>query len=686
MKKYKLKRVEQPHVASRYVDELNAEQLAVVEYAHQPLLVLAGAGSGKTRALTYRVAHMIDRGVRPNDIVLLTFTNRAARSMIERVESIIGMQAHHVQAGTFHSLAHRYLRQYAEEIGYRRQFTVLDRDDAKDMLNAAMVDYGIEKKQGRFPRADRLLKLMSYAINTQTPIAEVLSRKAPHLYALSQEIGALCAFYLERKAERSMMDFDDLLVNFYRLLTEAPSGKQLKNQIQAVLVDEYQDTNRLQALIIDALAEKTQNMTVVGDDAQSIYAFRGADIDNMFTFDERYPTATQLKLETNYRSSPEILALANETLQFARKGFPKKLKAVRDTRDLPALVPTHDAAEQALFIVQNILELRDEGVEYDDMAILYRSHANSMDLQVELARAGIPFMVRSGIRFFEQAHIKDIVAYIRLLENPLDEVAFRRAARLWRGLGEKSVSSLWRGHLDRQLGEQLSFNALTEAVAPWPKKRREAAQAFIQSLVRADDPTYRSQPSRLILDLLEPALLNYKSILKDKFNNAKERLADIEQLSEYAIRYESCAEFLSDLALAGTAGLDATDEQAEPEPMLTLSSIHQSKGLEWNTVFIPWLIEGQFPSEMSLREDEHAEEERRLFYVAVTRAKDRLTMTYPMTRVLKDGLRIMTHPSRFIWELEKGDDAEAPLFERWMLETADDNMLEPGDSKPLLEA
>src|SRR6266516_3597122 len=446
VRRYTLKRPVKAQKTYRvkYDEELNSEQLEVGHAGEGPLLVIAGAGSGKTRTLTYRVSRLIEDGVDPSDILLLTFTNKAAREMLSRVEQLVTIDTRRIWGGTFHSIGNRLLRRYAEPIGYRSNFSILDAEDAKEMMESAISSLGIKTLEKRFPKGDVLLDIYSFLINTRTPLELHLEQNYPHFAIYRDEIVNVFRRYKERKREANAMDFDDLLVNWKLLLDDHPDvGEALKRRFRSILVDEYQDTNKLQADIVDLMASERRNVMVVGDDAQSIYSFRGASFENILTFPLRFPNATIHKLETNYRSTPQILKLANDAISHNRYQFRKELRAVRGDGPDPAVVGVDDVFEQASFVAQRILELRDEGEKLSDIAVLYRSHYQSLELQMELSRRLIPYEIRSGVRFFEQAHIKDAIAYLKIMTNSRDELSWKRVLKLYPKIGEKTAAEVW---------------------------------------------------------------------------------------------------------------------------------------------------------------------------------------------------------------------------------------------------
>lgn len=692
MKKYVLKRDKTalPEKLTRYRSELNDEQFRVVTAKPQAALVVAGAGTGKTRAITYRVAYLIEHGVSPQRILLATFTNRAAREMLRRVESLTGSQnVHRVWGGTFHRIANLILRRHGVSIGFDSNYSILDSEDARDFLAVCIDEAAIDTKKKRFPKPEVVQGIISYANNTDLPIENVIAGKYPYFELLTQQIKHVDAIYQARKQQRNVMDYDDLLLHLKRLLVEKSEIANLyAEQFQHILVDEYQDTNRLQAEIIDLLAVKHRNVMVVGDDAQSIFAWRGAEFTNIYEFPKRYPEAALYKLETNYRSTPEILGLANTSIACNRKQFPKVLTAVKRSRDLrPALVPCSDVEQQSVFVATRILELRDEGAALEDMAIMYRSHYHSIEMQLELTRRGIPYRVQSGVRFFEQAHIKDVISYLRIIVNPRDELAWKRILKMIPGVGNTTANRIFEAIVLSAHGTPGRGDAGTEssdeperamavaggfmrlANAPQAGRLRSSQQwlkfvALLELLVAEDN---RHNPAKQIELVLTHG---YEQYLQESYENADARLEDLKGLAAYATRYKTTEDFLSELALL------STERFREPQPLvgeevvsagdedelLTLTSVHQAKGLEWKAVFIIWAAEGKFPSPRSLREIESEEEERRLWYVALTRAKDELYLTYPLLITDYNRQTVLQKPSRFITE------CPAALFEIWNIE------------------
>ena len=642
-----------------FAAELNAQQLAAVTAPPGPALVIAGAGSGKTRTLTYRVAYLIENGVLPSNILLLTFTNKAAREMLDRVANLLPSDISGLWGGTFHSVGNRILRRHAEAAGFAPGFSIMDREDQQDLLDAVIAGSGIDPKDKRFPKGEVLADVFSFAINTGRSIDQVLVEKYPHFLEFSEKIAEMQKKYEAKKKAANSLDFDDLLEKTLLLLQgNTAIAEHYQRQFQFVLVDEYQDTNRIQADFIDILAKHHGNVMVVGDDAQSIYSWRGANFKNILDFPKRYPAAQVYKIETNYRSVPDILEVANAAIAGNVNQFRKELVAARPPAPMkPALVPLGDSNQQALFIAQRILDLREEGLELHEIAVLYRAHYHSMEVQMELTRHGLPFQITSGLRFFEQAHVKDVAAFLKYVVNPRDEVAFKRMVRLLPGIGARSAEQLW-SMVENTIarGGGLNFHDLLMPLKV-PSKAAKAWQQLAHTLEEIAPGGKPHPPSEMIHSVIEAV---YDDYLKAKFPNYDQRREDLNTLANFAKQYESAGDFLDQLALLTSLDheVTATSEDAE---MLTLSSVHQAKGLEWKVVFVIWMTDGMFPSSRSLESDDAIEEERRLFYVAVTRAKDELYLTYPHLRLNAGYGEMLQRPSRFLAEVPK------ELVEEWQI-------------------
>jgi DNA helicase II / ATP-dependent DNA helicase PcrA len=643
-----------------YAAELNEQQLAAVTAPPGPLLVIAGAGSGKTRTLTYRVAYLLENGIDARNILLLTFTNKAARQMLDRVANLLPVDAGGIWGGTFHSIGNRMLRRHGSALGYSSGFTIMDREDQKDLIATVVASSGIDPKEIRFPKADVLADIFSFVINTERSLEELLAEKFPYFLPLIEPIKDVHARYEKKKKATNSMDFDDLLEKTLRMLVEHEHIAQFyRRQFQFVLVDEYQDTNKIQADFIDTLAAEHKNVMVVGDDAQSIYSWRGANFQNILEFPKRYPTAQVFKIELNYRSVPEILEVANSAIAANVRQFKKNLSAVRDSNTVkPAVVALNDGGEQAQFVAQRILELRDEGVELNEMAVLYRAHYHAVELQLELSRRGIPYQITSGIRFFEQAHIKDVASFIRFVANPRDEVAFKRMVRLLPGIGGKSADSLWNGweKLLNENGDVVSCERLLDlSVSTRSRKMWEQLAATLDEMAPNGKP---NPPSEMIVSVVEAI---YDDYAKANFTNYEIRREDLNQLASFARQFSDVQEFLSQLALISNVDAEPAPTAAADNEAVNLSSVHQAKGLEFHTVFVIWLTDGMFPSSRSLETRDAIEEERRLFYVAITRARDELYLSYPHMRLNAGFGDVFQRPSRFLKEIPN------ELLEDWQI-------------------
>jgi len=632
-----------------YAAELNEQQLAAVTAPPGPILVIAGAGSGKTRTLTYRVAYLLENGIDPRSILLLTFTNKAAREMLNRVANLLPVDASGLWGGTFHSVGNRILRRHGSALGYSSGFTIMDREDQKDLINTVVANAGIDPKEIRFPKGDVLAEIFSFVINTEMPLEPLLAEKFPYFLPLVDRIQDVRERYEKRKKATNSMDFDDLLQKTLLMFQQHERIADIyRRQFQFILVDEYQDTNKIQADLVDLLAHDHRNLMVVGDDAQSIYSWRGANFQNILEFPKRYPDAQVFKIEMNYRSVPEIVEVANAAIAENVQQFRKHLSATRESKALkPALVALNNSSEQAQFVAQRILELRDENVDLNDIAVLYRAHYHALELQLELSRRGIPYQITSGIRFFEQAHIKDVISFVRFVANPRDEVAFYRMVKLLPGIGNRTAENLWQvwsaGMTDgkQKFGERL----LAMNVSAKSKKMWTQLAHTLDEIAPDGEPT---PPSEMITSVLEAI---YDDYAKVNFANYQLRREDLDQLAVFARQFKEVHEFLSQLALISNVDAEAAPAQNADREAVTLSSVHQAKGLEFHTVFVIWLTDGMFPSSRSLDSRAELEEERRLFYVAITRARDELYLTYPHMRLTGGYGDVFQRPSRFLQEI-----------------------------------
>jgi len=667
VRKYTLKSEKPaPNPEPDYLKVLNPQQRAVVTAPPGPALVIAGAGSGKTHTLTYRVVWLLDQGVSADQVLLLTFTNKAARNMTDRVGALIHADTRRIWSGTFHSVGNRILRQHAERLGYPKAFTILDSEDAGTLLKACVAEITDEYLERRFPRGKVLSAILSKCINTQQTVAAVLDDAFPQFSELHEPIRDAFHLFQSRKLEMGLMDYDDLLLNWKRLLVEFPDIREnLTQRFQHVLVDEYQDTNHIQGEIIDLMASNHGNLMVVGDDCQSIYRFRGAEYRNILEFPQRYAGCRMYRLETNYRSTPEILNLANKSIAHNRHQFEKTLTAARPSGSKPAVVQVSDVHQQGEFICQRILELADEGIGLNEMAVLYRAHHHSMELQIEMGKRGIPFVVRSGVRFFEQAHIKDVLAYLKFVFNPKNELSFLRLSQHFPGIGSARAKQLWQ--LSSTAADPLSGICENDAAELLPSRARAGwanARGLLSTLKKR---RLSSSPGELVEAIHTGAYRGYmERTFEDQLQN---RIGDLEQLANYASQFDDLDRFLGEISLMSSiAGQDILVGGQKPDEYVTLSSIHQAKGLEWATVFVLWLSDGHFPSASSMSEVDGLEEERRLFYVATTRARDDLHLCHVYRQFTRDRGTVLLRESPFILELRTGKPETLP-FEDWILET-----------------
>lgn len=669
-----------PERRKAYEEKLNPRQLEVVMAGGGPLLVIAGAGSGKTHTITYRLARLVEDGVAPESILLVTFTNKAAREMLHRAASLIQTDARRVWGGTFHHVGNLILRRYGSLMGYEPNFTILDREDAADLVTECIRLAGFDPKEKYFPRGRVLESIFALAADTDKSVAETVLNRYSYLADRVGEIEQIATHFEKRKKEIQAVDFSGLLSLTRDLLAENEEARrELQARFRYILVDEYQDTNKVQADLVDLLAGERKNVTVVGDDAQSIYSFRGAHFENIITFPERYPDARLFRLEENYRSTSSILALANASISHNKRQFEKNLKTTRGEGMKPALVAARDAMQQADFVVDRTLALRDEeDVPLSQIAVLYRAHYHSMELQMELTRRGIPFEIRSGLRFFEQRHIKDVTAFLRLVSSPADELAWKRALKLLPGVGDVTAHRVW--EQVKIYEEPFSFLESGE-VSFVPGNARKSFEIFrklVVDLTGAPRAAAGEKPSLPPTEMINLVLDRfYQEYVKNTFENAEERLEDVRQLAEFAVQYEAATAFLSELALMGTAaaaGPSAPGELEEPDESMVLTSVHQAKGLEWKVVFLLWLTDTRFPSTRSLADPEGEEEERRLFYVALTRAKDELYMCQPMLESEAWKMGAFSRLSRYVEELPE------ELYERWLLEEEAIETTQDGDA------
>ncbi|MEQ1794251.1 MAG: ATP-dependent helicase [Nitrospira sp.] len=629
-----------------YAAALNQQQLAAVTAGEGPSLVIAGAGSGKTRTLVYRVAYLIDSGVDPSNILLLTFTRKSAQEMLQRAGELIGARSERVCGGTFHSVANLLLRRYGRSIGVEPGFTILDRGDAEDLIALCRAQLGLNEKDKRFPRKGTIMEMISKSENTLRSLEEIILDEFGHFADHIEDLSRLKTAYQSAKRQKQLLDYDDLLVMLRQLLLLDETARMtISRQFRYILVDEYQDTNRLQAEVVRKLAATHNNVMVVGDDSQSIYAFRGATFKNIMEFPALFPGTQIYKLEENYRSTQPILNLANCIIDEAVEKYTKRLFTRKIDGPLPSLVEAAGENTQSRFIAQKILELREEGIPLSEVAVLFRSSFHSFDLEIELSRKGLPFIKRGGVKFIETAHVKDLLAHVRVIANPLDTVSWNRVLMLVEGVGPKKAHDLLAAIV--KCGQP--FDVLRGVSGRSGQGLKNLANT-LESLSGTDDRS----PSEQVNHIYE----YYLPILKEQYDDYPKRTRDLDHLHTIAEGYPGVNEFLADLALeppdGSASGVDAPDRDDE---RLVLSTIHSAKGLEWQAVFVIWIVDGRFPSVYSFVDDEDLEEERRLFYVSVTRAKRHLFLTYPINVYDKSSGMLLSKPSRFL------DHVSSDLFD-----------------------
>jgi DNA helicase-2/ATP-dependent DNA helicase PcrA len=642
-----------------YQKELNLAQAEAVRSTEGPYLVIAGAGSGKTRVLVYRVAYLVEKGIRPEEILLLTFTRKAAEEMLKRATSILDERCSKVSGGTFHSFANLILRKYARFLNLSNNFTILDRGDSEDTINLIRAKLGFHKSEKRFPRKGALLDIISKSVNKSESIERIVYAEYPQFMEWQEQIKKIQSEYADYKRLKSLLDYDDLLVYLKKLLTENEELRlKLAGRYKYIMVDEYQDTNKLQAHIVCLLAQATQNIMVVGDDSQSIYSFRGANFKNIIDFPKIFKHTRIIKLEENYRSTQAILSFTNEIINQAKDGFDKQLYSHKPGKGLPVYIEAQDERAQAEYVAERILELREEGLELNDIAVLFRSGWHSNELEIELSRRNIPFAKYGGQKFVEAAHIKDILSYLRITHNTSDQVSWHRLLLLLPGVGPKTAEGIISEISARK------ENPLVVAAEDKISRKKPQVSGIFELLKKVDANT--SSPA----DMLELFLEHYQPLLKEKYDDFNKRLNDLDSLIRISGRYKSLEQFLTDMALepperslveAGKKdrpegrGLASIGQSRRDDGRVTLSTIHSAKGLEWHTVFILYLCEGHIPSYLALEDSDAIEEERRLLYVAATRAKDNLFLLKPHLdrsprSYFDENASVFTRTSRFLDE------------------------------------
>lgn len=632
-----------------YENELNKAQLEAATTLNGSLLVIAGAGSGKTRTLVYRLARLIETGVNPENILLLTFTKKSAAEMLNRASLILDSRCEKVAGGTFHSFANLVLRKYSSKLQLKNSFTIMDRSDAEDAVNLIRSEY-VNTKEKRFPRKGTILDIHSKAINKNTEAKLLIEQEYSQFTQSTDQIIEICRRYNEYKRGNSLLDYDDLLLYLKTLLvSDEKLRKKLSNQYKYIMIDEYQDTNTLQADIIKLLASEHNNVMAVGDDAQSIYSFRGANFKNIMKFPDIFPNTKIIKLEENYRSTTEILDLSNEIISNAVEKYDKTLFSNIKNGELPAMVVCPDNKAESAFVTQRILELCEEGLSLNDIAVLARSARSTYDLEIELNKKSIPFKKFGGYKFIETAHIKDVISYLRIVVNNEDKISWNRVLLLIQGIGQTTGTKL--------LPIVGSDEPISKKLLPAPSKSKSSLEKLL-TLVNTIKSNHYT-PSEAVNVILE----YYHPILAEKYDDFKKREKDLEHFQYLAESYNNLEKFLSDLALEPPdSSVNEIDGAKNEDEYLTVSTIHSAKGLEWKAVFIIGTVDGRFPSVFSFNTQDDLEEERRLMYVAITRAKSYLYLSYPIDMFDYSLSMVLSKPSRFL------DNVSPDILEKWCIE------------------
>lgn len=647
-KKYVLKKrpVVKTDYKVNYEEDLNEAQLEAVKSKDGPILVIAGAGSGKTKTLTYRVARLIEDGIKPENILLLTFTKKAAAEMLSRATIVLDNRCEKVAGGTFHSFANIILRKYSKLLGLKNNFTIMDRADCEDVINH-IVGQLFPKKEKRFPKKSTLLDIYSKSINKVTPTKQIIADEFPQFVHCEDKIIEVHKAYVAYKRENSVLDYDDLLL-YIKLLLENNDGlrKRLSNEYKYIMVDEYQDTNTLQADVIRLLASEHNNIMAVGDDAQSIYSFRGANFRNILDFPKLFENTKIIKLEQNYRSTQNILKLTNEIISKAKEKYTKNLFSNIVSPQVPALICAKDTQMEADFICQRILELLDEDISLSDICVLTRNARMSYNLEIELSKRAIPFQKFGGPKFMETAHIKDVVAHLRVILNPDDVISLTRILLLLKGVGASTVNNIM----------PIIKGDLKPDIKLLPSNKSQSLTPLFNTLGQLRDYSTTKKPEEIV-----SAVINYyRPILKDKYDDFSKREKDLDHFEYLSTQYSNLEDFISDLALEPPdASVEGMYKKNSDDEALTISTIHSAKGLEWDSVFIIGAVDGRFPSAYSFNSEEKMDEELRLMYVATTRAKNNLYITYPVDMYDYSMNMVLSKPSRFL------DGIPDDILERW---------------------
>ncbi len=661
MKKIILKKSSEIKVQKRtgykidYFNDLNPAQYEAVMHNNGAALVIAGAGTGKTRTLIYRVSRLIEDGVPPESILLLTFTRKASAEMLRRASTMLDGRCELISGGTFHSFALQELRRYAKLIGYEPAFNVLDQGDCEDTINLLRSQLKLDRSKRRFPRKETLNTIFNLSVNKLMTIEEIITKDYPYYLEELSEIEGLFYQFNIYKRKYNLMDYDDLLLNLLKLCREQPEVRtEMNRKYKYVMVDEYQDTNKLQHEIVINLAGTHENVMAVGDDAQSIYSFRGADFRNIMTFPEAFSSCRIYKIEENYRSVQPVLSLTNKIFDGAVEKYGKELFSSKTGGSLPKVITAGNERQQSEFIVQEVLQLREEGIPLEEIAVLARSGFLMFDLEIELNKANIPYHKFGGMKFVETAHIKDMLAYLKILHNPQDAISWNRVLLLIDGVGPRTatriVDMITENKVDLRTGVVLNTQV---------KGRDEIDKltALLSSVHGRKSMNVAEKASRIAE--------YYKPVMEQKYDDWKKRWKDIEMFLSISERYRSIQDFLSDMAIEPPVeSVVDIEAESKEEEFLTLSTVHSAKGLEWKAVFIIWALDGRFPSSKAAESADSLEEERRLFYVASTRAKDSLYICFPVNIFDRESGVILSKPTRFLDGIGE-DIAERYILQDW---------------------
>lgn len=683
-----------PRLTLDYAGALNEQQYAAATAGSGPLLIVAGAGTGKTRTLVYRVAYLVETGTPPEQIVLLTFTRRAAREMLTRATALLDGRCERVRGGTFHAFCLQVLRRHHAALRLPPTFTILDAADSADVIDVLRTAAGLGRSGTRFPKKRTIQSMFSAHVSREIPLADLLEARYPQFKGHLEALEELWIDYAQYKQRHALMDYDDLLGRTLHLLQSNETVRaQVAAQCRHVLVDEYQDTNRVQAALVRMFASAHGSVTAVGDDAQSIYRFRGADFRNIFDFPEHFPGTRVVALEQNYRSTQPILDLANRVLGQAARRYDKRLFTEREGGELPALVPAPDERTEARFVAQVVLMLREEGIPLRRMAVLFRSSQSAYDTEIELNARGIPYVKYGGLKLAEAAHVKDVIAYLRVAENPSDAVAWTRILRLVEGIGAKTAERIvaWVTGTDSEDSGEASEGQEggadeTPAREPFQVEGGPFSARYIGAIrtlfatLRALRTPREGQPEPPLPEQIDALLTYYTPVLERVYTeDYPKRAGDLDHIAALAEGYPTRAAFLEALALdpidLTSLGTEPTDDDEAP---LVLSTIHSAKGLEFHSVFLIQALDGILPSSYSMKEPDALDEELRLLYVAITRAEDNLFVSYPVTQHRSRTGDYLTNPSRFL------DGIPSAMLEPATLVEAETPALPPPDVAPSL--